>query len=284
MNDQSNYFYALDFAFYNTQGVYDFETQCQMVKELGYDGIHFSAWDGTRWETTRKLASVKEKYGLDVSGIYTVLHLEAGADHPKVSGLLTMLRELEGVKTINLSIQSAGVGLERGDESGDAAVISFLREALAICEERDLEILLYTHLGFWMDRHHIAKRICDKIGHPRLGMVFTGYHWFAIEGGNPAPLLREIVPNLRQVHLSGSRRSPIGWAGVATTEPIDVGECDNLALVATLQHLGYRGPYGYLGWDEGGNPYVKLRRSLAALKEIKESGALPAPPVQGAQN
>lgn len=34
--------YALDFAFYNSSGVYDFEAQCQIVKKVGYDGIHFS--------------------------------------------------------------------------------------------------------------------------------------------------------------------------------------------------------------------------------------------------
>lgn len=32
--------------------------------------------------------------------------------------------------------------------------------------------------------------------------------------------------------------------------------------------VGYSGPIGYLGWDEGGNPYDKLKRSFEALREM----------------
>ena len=268
MTTNNHAVYALDFAFYSSSGVYDFGAQCEMMKAIGYDGLHFSAWDGRRWQTTRQLADAKNKYGIDISGIYIVLDLSQGADHPVNSGILTMLEHLEGCTTVNLSIRSAGAGLKPGDERGYEPVQAWLQHALAICERRGIDLLLYPHIGFWMEGHAIAVRLNQEINHPLLGIVYTGFHWYALEGGNPLPVLRDVLPYLRQVHLSGSRRSPLGFGQVATIEPLDVGECDNLAIICGLKSLRYAGPIGYLGWDEGGNPYNKLKRSHDALREM----------------
>ncbi len=57
---------------------------------------------------------------------------------------------------------------------------------------------------------------------------------------------------------------------MATIEPLDSGELDNFAIVALLRRLGYAGMLGYLGWDEGGDAYNKLERSLLALKSMRK--------------
>ncbi len=239
-----------------------------MMKKIGYDGLHFSAWDGTRWAAVEQIIGAKERHGIAVSGIYIVLDLRYGADHPHNTGILRMLEHLQECDTVNLSIRGAGPGLEPGDAQGLEPVRAWLQGALAICDRRGIDLLLYPHIGFWMDRHSIAVRLAQSLDHPRLGIVFTGFHWYAQEGGNPLPVLRATLPYLRQVHLSGSRRSPLGFGRVATIEPLDTGECDNLALVGCLKRLGYAGPIGYLGWDEGGNPFNKLKRSFDALREM----------------
>lgn len=148
-------------------------------------------------------------------------NLELGADHSANAGILTMLEQLEGCRTANLSIRSAGRGLAAGAPEGDEPVAAFLEAALAICERRGIDLLLYTHIGFWMDRHTVAVRLCQRFGHPRLGIVFTGYHWYALEAGDPVLVLDAVSPWLRQVHLSGSRKSPLGFGGVATIEPLE---------------------------------------------------------------
>ena len=62
--------------------------------------------------------------------------------------------------------------------------------------------------------------------------------------------------------------SPLGWGGVATIELLDRGELDNFALVAALNRIGYDGRIGILGWDYGGDVYLKLQRCLTAMREI----------------
>lgn len=260
--------YALDFAFYNSSGVYDFEAQCQIMKKIGYDGLHVSAWDGSRWASVQQIVGAKARHGIEVSGIYIVLDLRYGAADPRNAGILKMLETLQECSTVNLSIRSAGQGIQPGGSEGLAPVSAWLKEALAICERRDIDLLLYPHIGFWMDRHSVAVSLARGLAHPKLGIVFTGFHWYAQEGGNPLPVLQACRPWLRQVHLSGSRRSPLGFGQVATIEPLDVGECDNLAIIGLLKRLDYAGPIGYLGWDEGGNPFNKLKRSFDALQEM----------------
>lgn len=52
-------FYAMDFAFYNSMGIYSFEARCEMLKEIGYDATHLSVWHGERWRDVEKLKNVK---------------------------------------------------------------------------------------------------------------------------------------------------------------------------------------------------------------------------------
>ncbi|GIM45830.1 hypothetical protein DNHGIG_13790 [Collibacillus ludicampi] len=93
--------YAMDFSFYNSMGIYSFEVRCEMLKEIGYDATHLSIWHGERWRDAEKLSSVKQKYGLDVAGVYVVLDLSLGESHPRNEGILKLLETLEGCRLWN---------------------------------------------------------------------------------------------------------------------------------------------------------------------------------------
>jgi hydroxypyruvate isomerase len=53
-------------------------------------------------------------------------------------------------------------------------------------------------------------------------------------------------------------------------EPPDRGELDNFALLGALARMGYSGRIGVLGWDYGGDVYLKLQRSLNAMRGIQQ--------------
>ncbi|MED0702223.1 MULTISPECIES: hypothetical protein [Aeribacillus] len=90
-----------------------------MLKEIGYDATHLSVWHGERWRDVEKLKNVKEKYGLDVAGVYVVLDLSLGEDHPRNAGILKMLEIMEGCSTVELAIQSVGEHIRPSDPKGD---------------------------------------------------------------------------------------------------------------------------------------------------------------------
>jgi sugar phosphate isomerase/epimerase len=263
-------YFAMDFAFYSSMGVYRFQDCCEISKAVGYDAMLLSIWDGRNWELAKELGTMKERFGIDAAGVYVVLNLAQRPDDPRNSGILTMMETMPLDSTVQLAIKTAAPQLRPSDPAGDDAVEAWLRQALDIAERRNLRILLYNHLSFWVEKLADAIRLCARLAHPNLGIVLCGYHWYAVEGTGLAPLVKQAMPYLKQVNLSGSRRSPLGFGQVATIEPLDTGEMDNFALVALLNRLGFDGMLGYLGWDEGGDPYIKLERSLRALKSMHE--------------
>jgi sugar phosphate isomerase/epimerase len=262
-------YYAMDFAFYSSMGVYSFEDSCEITKAVGYDAMLLSIWDGRNWAHAKELATMKDRFGLDAAGVYVVLNLAVGEHDPRNSGILKMLETMPEGSTVQLSIQTAAANMRPSDTTGDVPVIAWLRQVLDIAERRSIQILLYNHLSFWVEKLSDAIRLCEKLPNPNLGIAFCGYHWYAVEGAGLAPLLTQALPYLKHVNLSGSRRSPLGFGQVATIEPLDVGEMDNFAVIALLHRLGYAGMLGYLGWDEGGDAYSKLERSLRALKDMR---------------
>jgi sugar phosphate isomerase/epimerase len=134
--------YEVDFSFYNSRGIYSFETRCEKLKEIGYDATHLSIWHGERRRDAAKLSSVKEKYGLDVTGVYVVLALSLGGSHPRNEGILKLLETIEGCSTVELAIQSVGSHILPSEPSGDDIAVKWLEKAFKICERRNIDILI----------------------------------------------------------------------------------------------------------------------------------------------
>jgi sugar phosphate isomerase/epimerase len=247
--------HALDSFFYSSMGVYAFQTQCEMLAELGYNGITVSAWGGTPLTDLTLLPGVREKHGLKVDALYLVLH-EGRNDQV----LRRIIESVEGVELIELAVQTS--------VNGSSAILGFIDSLLPVAERRGLRIALYPHL------HHVTQTtaqvvdICEHFNHPRLGTSFNAYHWYASQEGKLQERLDAMKPWLMQVVTSGTALSQLGWGGVATMEPIDRGEMDNFALLAALDRIGYTGSIGVLGWDYGGDIYLKLQRCLATLRDM----------------
>ena len=228
-----------------------------MLAEIGYDGITVAAWGGTPLTDLSLLPSVRENHGLHIEGLYLVLH-EGRND----ALIRRIVQTVEGVELIELAIQTS--------VNGAQAILQFIESLLPIAERRGLRIALYPHL------HHVTQtteqvvQICELFAHPRLGVSFNGYHWYASQEGELEKRLGAMKPWLMQVVTSGSALSQLGWGGVATMEPVDRGEMDNFALIAALNRVGYTDSIGVLGWDYGGDIYLKLQRCLATLQEIDQ--------------
>jgi sugar phosphate isomerase/epimerase len=248
--------HALDSFFYNSMGVYAFQSQCEMLAELGYDGITVSAWGGTPLTDLSLLPGVKARHGLDVAALYLVLH-EGRND----AVLRRIVETVEGVELIELAVQTSINGLD--------GILRNIESLLRIVERRGLRLVLYPHLKHVTQTTSQVLGLCERFAHPRLGMSFNGYHWYASQEGDLEQRLAAIRPWLMQVVLSGSAVSPLGWGGVATMEPVDRGELDNFAVLAALERAGYTGSVGILGWDYGGDIYLKLQRCLRTMRALE---------------
>jgi hydroxypyruvate isomerase len=146
-----------------------------------------------------------------------------------------------------------------------------LERLLPICERRGLEIALYPHARYGLQTTTEAVALCKAFNHPRLNIVFNGYHWYATQEQALEQRLDALWPWLKQVNIAGTRRSPLGWGGLATIEPLDEGEMDNFVLLGALERRGYEGRFGVLGWESmGGDVYGNLRRSATAFRSMEQ--------------
>jgi len=252
-----NPIHALDSFFYTSMGVYSFQAQCEMVAEVGYDAITVAAWGGQPLTDLSQLKHVKAKHGLDIAALYLVLH--EGRNDDVVRRLVA---SVDGVELIELAVQTS--------VNGVPAILKVIDSLLPIVERRGLRLALYPHRNHVTQTTSQVVELCNYYSHPQLGAVFNGYHWYASQEGDLQGRLDAMRPWLMQVTTSGSALSPLGWGGVATMEPPDRGELDNFALLSALSRMGYAGRIGVLGWDYGGDVYLKLQRSLQAMRGIQQ--------------
>lgn len=242
----------MDFIFQTRLGTYPLAVQCEMLAETGYQGLTVSAWS----KELHALPQVKRQWGLDVGAVYLIYR--QGLE-PFV---VNIFESIDGCTSIELALHAGGqVGeLDR----------RMLERLLPIAERRGIDIALYPHIRYGMQTTSEAVALCREFDHPRLGIVFNGYHWYANQEKKLEQRLDAMWPWLRQVNLAGCRLSPLGWGNAATIEPLDEGEMDNFVLLGALARRGYAGRYGVLGWESmGGDVYGNLERSRAAFRSME---------------
>jgi sugar phosphate isomerase/epimerase len=211
--------YAMDTSFYTSLGAYDFEARCEMLKELGYDATYLTLWSDDAWADVPRLATVRERHGLEVTAVYVTLDIANEPDDPANRRILELVDTIEGCRTIELSVRSSDPELPLSDPRGDEAARRWLSVLLERAERRGTTIALYPHIRFWMERMEDAVRLCRAVDHPLLRMVFPTYHWYAADGKGLAERVAEAAPYLVLANVCGSRRYDNGSGLPATIEP-----------------------------------------------------------------
>jgi len=263
--------FAMDTFFTNSLGTYEFDAQCEILEELGYDGIHVALLSEVQWQVLPRLAEVQKRYGLDVVAVYATLDVAADDSHQGNCRIMNVIETLEGCGSVELGLRSSDAALKSSDPKGDEMAIALLQRLLKVADRRKLNVNLYPHMRLWMERIEDATRLCKKMNHPRLGLVFCGYHWFVTDGKNLGSNLEEAAPFLRSVNLCGCTMLDVPARGFfpATVELVNEGELDNFRVLARLRELGYNGIVGVQGYGMGGDAYSKLKQSLEALRSME---------------
>lgn len=257
-------YFAMDTAFRHALGTYPLEARCEMTAELGYDATYLTLFGERDWDDAGRIADVASAHGLDVAAVYAGLDVSAPPEDPENRRVLDLAASLEGVRGLEVPLSASADGVENSDPAADDDAVAWLERLLDAATD-DLAVSLYPHVGNWLERVEDAVRLCERVDDPRLGAVFCGYHWYAVDGDAPDERIRAAAPHLQSANLCGSSRRD----GETTIEPLDVGELDNFLLLGLLRAAGYEGPVGVQGYSVGGDVYANLRRSLTALEDME---------------
>jgi len=94
-----------------------------------------------------------------------------------------------------------------------------------------------------------AKRLCERIGNPRIGVTIDTFHANIEEKDIPAAI-RSLGPHLRHIHASENDRGPLGGGHIPFAE-----------IISALRQIGYNGylmieGFGYDGSEKHSPGYL----------------------------
>jgi sugar phosphate isomerase/epimerase len=161
-------------------------------------------------------------------------------------------------------------GAKASDASADPRGVEVLRQMSDLAVDSGSQLLLYPHVGNWVERIEDSVRVAEKVDRPNVGAMFNLCHWLRVDQQRDyKPLLEKAGPRLWAVSLNGADEvdTQPGWDHYI--QPLDKGSFDMGRFLRTLKELGYRGPIGLQCYGIGGDAREHLARSMAAWKKLK---------------
>ena len=263
--------YAFDNYFTNNADrPYTPTERWDLLKAHGYDAgyLGVNRTNADAWTTLLDVRAQTERTGLKLAAAYCVLDL----NDPQPQGHHTLAEVIELLhpgETLELAITNSAKEKPPAPALDDAA-IAIIAPLLSLAKTRGVSIALYHHIWFYLERIEDCVRLAEKINDPALGVVFCGFHWYAVDGTDLPGKFRLAAPWLRLANLCGSRPAPNNdFAGClpATIEPVGEGDFPLHEFIQGLRAIGYTRPVGFQGYKIKGKPEDTLARSIQAFEK-----------------
>ena len=134
-------------------------------------------------------------------------------------------------------------GMTPSDASGDPHAVAILREMSDLALDSGAQLLLYPHVGSWVERIEDSVRVADKVARPNVGVMFNLCHWLRVDKQRDyKPLLVQAMPRLWAVSICGADEfdAAPGWDHYI--QPLDKGSFDVGLLAQDAEgRLGTKG-------------------------------------------
>ena len=234
------------------------QAQAVMLKELGYAGIGYTAFDGLP-----EMLQALDANGLDMFTVY--MHVGIEPDGETIEpGLAEGVKLLKGSAAM-LWITMTSKTYSPSSPGGDARAVEVLRTIADMAAGSGLRIALYPHTGCWLERVEDAVRVAGKVERDNVGATFNLCHWLSVDGTDMKARLAAAMPCLFVVTLNGADREG-GWDRLIQT--LGRGSFNNAELLQTLKDLDYTGPIGLQGYGIKGDVHENLKRSMEAWRKL----------------
>ena len=265
----SNEFFVFESALSKDSVYNSFEKKAKFIKASGFNGIEISELE----HFSEKFRAI-QNLGFKPSSLYTKLNLDEPELDPR---LIDAIRMLKGSGTIICPyiIKKNGVSPHAPDKGSDKIAIHLLRKLADLAEESGLQVAIYPHLNFYVERADHAARIAKKANKNNLGLTFNLCHWLATtnmdERADLNRQIKSLAPYLKMISINGanniiSSKSNI-WGDYI--RPLGEGNFDVRGLVKYVAiDLGLNIPIGIQCYNLKGNKDL-VERISAQVNELK---------------
>lgn len=235
-----------------------FQQQVEMLKSLGYDGM-----DHTGVENLDEHLYQLDKNGLRLFAIY----LDVWADADKQSfndGLEDAIAQLKG-RDVTLWVPIRSHDFDASDPQGDEAAVKIVQKIADRAAESGLDVVLYPHSNFLVEKIDDAVRIAEKANRDNVGVTFNLCHWLRTDKSDLEKTLKAAAPYLKMVTINGADFEG-DWNQLI--QPLGAGEFDVSTVLRILKEINYSGPIGLQGYGIGGDVFQNLKKSMNAWREL----------------
>ena len=232
----------------------------KLLRDTGFDGVGYSFLADPQLDDDLR---AYEEAGLQLYLAQTPINLDPKASLPYDARVPDAIRKLKGRPTtvvVNL------YGLKPADPAGMEPAVRYLRELGDVAAEAKVRVSVYNHVDCWSESVAFCVEVVKKVNHPQVGFNFNLCHWLKVEGDKDyRPLLQANGDKLFCVTICGAEVGSPNWTN-GLILPLDRGDFDNRALLATLQEIGYQGPVGIMCYGIPGDAREHLQRSMSTWK------------------
>ncbi|MEI7898680.1 MAG: sugar phosphate isomerase/epimerase family protein [bacterium] len=245
-------------------GTMPVEQQMDLLKELGYAGVAWTADEPARVKSARELAEAR---GLKMVAIYcqATLSKDGLKGEERLPGIIGAVKGSGCVIWLHITSGDFAKSAPEGDE----AALAGLREISDWAEQAGLKVAVYPHLGDWTERVQDAVRVANKVDRKNFGVSFNLCHCLKVGDEEKIPaLLQEAAPRLFLVTVNGADTGSAssGWDRLIQT--LDRGSFDLKPVLRKLKELNYSGPVACQGYGIPGDIRDTLTRTMNAWRKL----------------
>ena len=249
---------------YNT-----FDKQANLIKAAGYDGLEINSI-----ESFPGMKAALDKYHLE--GAYFYVRLNPDTAYIDVR-LKDYIRQLKGSRTIIAPyFISDSKRHSPSTHKADAMVVRLVRELAGWAGESGLQVALYPHIGFYIERTDHAHAVAKQVRRKNVGLTFNLCHWLATatadERNALKPHLKMLRPYLKMITVCGANdvisKQKNVWDDYIL--PLGTGSFDTYGVLKyLLNDLKFEGPVGVQCYGIKGNKPLLITNTMTTWKEYK---------------
>jgi sugar phosphate isomerase/epimerase len=257
-----NQFFALHNIIRGDSTYNTFDKQVELIKAAGYDAIEINqidSFDGMK--------EALDKHHFKGAYFYVKLKLEEPYIDPRLRGDINRLKG-SGV-IIAPFIVSESKKFKPSQHEADTLVVRLIHQISDWAKDANLEIAIYPHLGFYVERTGHALELVKLINRKNVGLSFNLCHWLATtteaERSSLNEQLKNLRPYLKMITVSGANnvmsREKSVWEDYIL--PLGKGTFDTYGLLRyAVRDLKFQGPIGVQCYNIKGDKPTLVQNTI----------------------
>ena len=263
-----NEFFALHNSMRGDSTYNTFDKQVELVKNEGFEGIEIN-----QIESFDGMKIALDQYQFKGSYFYVKLQLGEPIDHR----LESAINKLKGTHTIIAPyILADNLHFKPNSPEGDSEAIRLLQIISMWSKKSGLQVAIYPHFSFYVERTDHALQLAQKINRKNVGLSFNLCHWLATTNLTERTQLKSHLkvykPYLKMITISGANDVISEKKSIFDDYilPLGTGNFDTYDLVKFMvKTIKYKNPIGVQCYNIKGNKPQLIRNTMSVWNGYK---------------